>query len=85
MSKNKIMPVNIGALHNFPFIEATFDATTEYQMISELAKKVNELIMITNNVLEDTISDYIESRFNDMMLSSMYEEETETLVLYMSK
>ena len=31
------------------------------------------------------ISEYIDQRFNDMMIDAMYDAETETLVLYLTE
>lgn len=50
-----------------------------------LGKKLDEIICFINNLLEQKIDDYIEAKFNDIMLASMYDTETETLILYLNK
>ena len=48
-------------------------------------KKTEEIINFINTVLEQKINDYIINMFNDMMLNSMYDEETETLILFLER
>lgn len=50
-----------------------------------IGKKLDEIICFINNLLEQKIDDYIEAKFNDIMLASMYDTETETLILYLNK
>lgn len=50
-----------------------------------IGKKLDEIITFINNILEQKISDYIEEEFNNIMLNSMYDEQTETLILYLNK
>lgn len=50
-----------------------------------LGKKLDEIICFINNLLEQKIDDYIEAKFNDIMLASMYDTDTETLILYLNK
>lgn len=82
--KDDIRPINIGCLTEFPFIDATFDSMTEWQYLQKLGGKTNEIIRFINSVLEQKLNEYIEEKFNDMMLDSMYEAETETLILYLT-
>lgn len=81
---DNIKPVNIGCLTEFPFIDETFDSVTEWQILQKLGGKTNEIIRFINSVLEKEINEYINEKFNDMMIDSMYEAETETLVLYLT-
>lgn len=76
-------PMN--CLQNFPFLDYDFDANTQWAIMQELGKKINEVICFVDNVLEDKLVEYINNRFNDIMLNSMYEADTETLVLYIQK
>lgn len=82
---NNIKPVHIGCLTEFPFLDTTFDAVTEWDVLQKLGEKTNEVIRFVNNVIEDKISEYIDERFNDMMIDAMYDAETETLVLYLTE
>lgn len=83
--KNKISPLTICSIGSFPFIEQDFDAVVNYEIISKMAKKINEMILFMNNKIDDRLKEYIDTRFNDIMLDTMYEEETETLVLFLRK
>lgn len=56
----------------------------EEQLIM-LFRKVEEIISWANNQLSHEIKNYIEQNFNDMMINSMYESETETLILYLDR
>ena len=72
-------PLTIGA------IPSSYLASLSYEeQLLWLSKKADEIITFINNILEQKISDYIDERFNDIMLDSMYEAETETLVLYLT-
>lgn len=83
MNKN-LKPMHLGCIQEFPFVDATFDDITYLQVLSKLSNKTNEVIRFVNNVLEEKLVEYIDKRFNDIMLDSMYESETETLVLYLT-
>lgn len=90
---NKLRPLPpMQCLQNFPFLDYDFDATTDWAVMQELGKKTNEIICFINNVLDDKLIEYIDKRieyidkrFNDIMLNSMYDAETETLILYLKK
>lgn len=78
-----IKPINFGVVDDFPFIEESFDSPTEYGLISKIGHKVNEIVHFINTILEKKINEYINARFNDIMINSMYDAETETLLLYL--
>ena len=46
---------------------------------------MEEIINYMNNTLSTELKNYINNEFNNIMLNSMYEEETETLILYLKK
>ena len=82
MSKiNKIYPLLQS--NSFPFLEKTYDDMNEYAILARLEKKVNEVIGFINTTLEQSLNDYINQKFNSIMLNSMYIADTETLVLYL--
>ena len=86
MKYDKLKPIPpIPLLQNFPFLDYDFDATTDWAVMQELGKKTNEIIYFLNNIVEEKLVEYIEKKFNDIMLSSMYDQETETLILYLQK
>ena len=78
-----IRKVHIGCLAEFPFLDYTFDSNTEWEFLQKLGEKINEVVDFINDVLDQKINDYITQRFNDMMINAMYEQDTETLVLYL--
>lgn len=66
-------------------IPLAFDESLSYyEQICRINKKVNELISIFNQQLTEDLKEYIDERFNDIMLEAMYDAETETLILYLS-
>lgn len=83
MNKN-IKPIHLGCIQEFPFVDATFDDITYLQVLSKLSEKTNEVIRFVNDILENKLVEYIDQRFNDIMLDSMYDAENETLVLYLT-
>lgn len=80
---NKIYPLLQS--NSFPFLEKTYDDINEYAILARLEKKVNEIIGFINTELNKELSDYINNMFNNIMLDTMYIEDTETLVLYLKK
>ena len=52
-------------------------------MLQKLCCKLNEVIKFIDTTLEQELNEYINAKFNQMMLDTMYEEETETLILYL--
>ena len=83
MVNNNIKPICFGVLEDFPFIEESFDSITEYGIVSKIGNKLNEVIHFINTVLEQEINEYINEKFNDIMINSMYDSTTETLILYL--
>lgn len=57
---------------------------TNNELIEQLKEYIEkELISFTNNVVTEQVKEYIENEFNNMMLNTMYDAETETLTLYL--
>lgn len=82
----RIVPLRPTTINNnFPFLDETFDEMTEWGQIQKIQEKLNECINIINNVIDEKINDYIDKRFNDIMLDAMYIQETETLVMYLAR
>lgn len=66
-------------------IPLAFDESLSYlEQIARINKKVNELISVFNEQLTSELQKYIDERFNDIMLDTMYDAETETLILYVT-
>lgn len=72
-------PLSLGALPSSYLASLTYE-----EQLLWLSKKTDEIISFINDILEQKISEYINEKFNDIMLDSMYEAETETLVLYLT-
>lgn len=51
---NKLTPFKWFVLENFPFIEADFDAITEWQLFNKLGTEINKIINSQNTVGEQT-------------------------------
>ena len=67
-------------------IPLAFDESMSYyEQICKLTTKMNELIAFANNELTETLKEYIEKEFNNIMLDTMYDPETETLTMYLVK
>lgn len=67
-------------------IPLAFDESMSYyEQICKLTAKMNELIEFANNELTETLKEYIEKEFNNIMLDTMYDPETETLTMYLVK
>lgn len=65
-------------------IPLAFDESMSYyEQICKLTAKMNELISFANNELTEALKEYIDKEFNNMMLDTMYDAETETLTLFL--
>lgn len=72
--------LTIGAL------PASYLASLSYEeQLLLLSKKQDEVIEFINTILEQKISEYINQKFNDIMIDSMYDAQTETLILYLTE
>lgn len=72
---NKLSPFKWFVLENFPFIEADFDALTEWQLFCKLGKEINKIINSQNIVGEqaetltnafNNLKNYIDNYFNNL-------------------
>lgn len=70
-------------LRNFPVLEDDFDALTDYELFSKMVGYVKRLDAFVKNELDKELKEYIDKRFNEIMLDAMYDAETETLILYL--
>ncbi len=81
---NKLNPVgcpnvSIGALPSSYLASLSYE-----QQLIYLCRKMDEIINFINNKIDEHLKEYIDQRFNDMMLDTMYEPSTETLILYLN-
>lgn len=72
---NKLSPFKWFVLENFPFIEADFDALTEWQLFCKIGKEINKIIDSQNIVGEqaetltnafNTLKNYVDNYFNNL-------------------
>lgn len=72
---NNITPFKLCVLTNFPFIEADFDAVTNYQLLCKVVEKLNEIIANTDKqnsnieLLETnftTLYNYVKNYFDNL-------------------
>lgn len=70
-------------LRNFPILEDDFDALTDYELFSKMTAYVKKLDAFVRNELDNELHEYIDQRFNEIMLNAMYDSTTETLILYL--
>lgn len=63
-----LTPFKWFVLENFPFIEADFDALTEWQLFCKLGKEINKIINSTNTVgtQVETLTDYVSNYFDNL-------------------
>lgn len=73
-------PYTIGEIPSSYLVSMTYEEQLIYLM-----KKMQEIIDFANNKISDTIKEYIYQNFNDIMMSTAYDEETETLILYLEE
>lgn len=72
-------------LQNFPILEDDFDALTDYELFSKMVGYVKSLDSFVKNELDVQLKAYIDKRFNDILLDTMYDSETETLIMYINR
>ena len=81
---NKLNPVgkmcgSIGALPSSYLASLSYEEQLIY-----LTRKMDEMINFINNNIDQKLKEYIDERFNDILLDTMYDPETETLIMYIT-
>lgn len=71
-------------LQNFPVLEDDFDALTDYELFSKMVAYVKNIDAYVKGKMEAELKAYINQEFNNIMMDTMYDAETETLTLYLS-
>lgn len=70
----------------YKVIPLAFDESMSYyECICKITAKLNELIGVFNEELSVELQKVIDERFNDIMLNTMYDSETETLTFYLER
>ena len=78
-------------MKDFPFltfgnIPSSYLASLSYEeQILWLCKQIKDLTKFVNDILEEKLNDYILKEFNNILFDTMYEQETETLVLSLTE
>lgn len=49
--KDLLLPLNLGSLQNFPFIEGDFDAITNYELLCKVVEFLNKVIKSQNDLI----------------------------------
>lgn len=82
---NKLNPVgNINA--SIGVLPTSYLASLSYeQQLIYLCRKMDEIISFINNNIDQKLKDYIDERFNDILLDTIYDAETETLIMYINR
>lgn len=84
---NKINPLNLcNKRLTIGTLPTSYLQSLSYEeQLLLIGKHINEIDSFINTILEQKISDYINTMFNDMIINTMYEADTETLILYLDK
>ena len=82
---NNLKPIgrlcpSIGALPTSYLVSLSYE-----EQLLLLSNKMEEIINFINNNIDQKLKDYIDERFNDILLDTMYEPETETLIMYINR
>ena len=56
------------------------DSISYYEAMSRLIFTVNQLITLINGSIDENLKDYIDSRFDNLMINAIYDEKTETII-----
>lgn len=57
------------------------DSISYYEAVSRLVFTVNQLIALINGSVDENLKDYIDSRFDNLMINAIYDEKAETIIL----
>lgn len=57
------------------------DSMSYYEQLSKLCRTMNQLIDLFNNGVDEAMKEYIDSRFDNLMINAVYDNTTETIYL----
>ena len=75
MNNKNLKPFKLFALKNFPFIEADFDAITNYELLCKIVEYLNNVIASQNETMENVqelstafnqLYDYVNNYFDNL-------------------
>ena len=61
------------------------ESLSYWEGLNVLVNKMNEIIDFANNELTKELKEYINQEFNNILLDTMYDAETETLIMYITR
>ena len=64
---------------------AFMESLSYWEGLNVLVNKMNEIIDFANNELTQELKEYINQEFNNILLDTMYDAETETLIMYITR
>lgn len=56
------------------------DSMSYYEAVSRLVYTVNQLIGLINNGVDENLKEYIDERFDSLMINAIYDAKTETII-----
>lgn len=57
------------------------DSLSYYEQVCKLTDKMNEIVDFINGDISERIQNYIDERFDTLMINAIYDESTETIIL----
>lgn len=55
------------------------DSMSYYEAVARLVHTVNQLIELVGGSVDETLKQYIDDRFDNLMINATYDEKTETV------
>ena len=55
------------------------DSMSYYEAVARLVHTVNQLIELVSGSVDETLKQYIDDRFDNLMINATYDEKTETV------
>ena len=56
------------------------DSMSYYEAVSRLVSTVNQLITLINGGVDENLKEYIDERFDNLMINAIYDAKTETII-----
>ena len=83
MNNLRVEPVKCNKICIGTIPTAYVECMSYLEQVMYLTKKVNEVIKTFNELVNEEVAEYINETFNDIMINTTYDDETETLVMYL--
>lgn len=56
------------------------DSMSYYEAVARLVNTVNQLITLINGGVDENLKEYIDERFDNLMINTIYDAKTETII-----